>query len=69
MLVSGQGLHELLTDGNSRLASAVEQQTPTEEVVELLYWSVLSRAPRKPSKSLLGSFCSQVMIGLQRYRI
>ncbi len=45
MLVSGQGLHELLTDGNSRLASAVEQQTPTEEVVESLYWSALSRAP------------------------
>ncbi|MEO2035876.1 MAG: DUF1549 and DUF1553 domain-containing protein [Planctomycetaceae bacterium] len=44
-MISGELMHELLESDIGRIARAVRNQVATEEVLDTLYWSALSRRP------------------------
>lgn len=44
-MISGDLIHDLLQSEDNRLASACQEGVETEEVLDVLYWSALSRPP------------------------
>jgi hypothetical protein len=44
-LISGPGIHDLLSDEDNRIGKLLKAGASTEKIVDELYWSALSRSP------------------------
>ncbi len=58
-MVSGEVISELLRDNQSCVARAVSSDQSTDEFLEQLYWSALSRSPSAEEKSAMTQHVTQ----------
>ena len=47
-LISGPGMHELLSATDNRIGKLLKAKVSTNKIIDELYWSALSRPPTEP---------------------